>query len=273
MPRSLGLSDAYRLLLDGAVTLAAVEANGICIDVEYCREKVGWIDQKIAQAERRLKRTELYAAWHRRYGAKLAYGSMPQLRSVLAADLHVKFLKQTEGGEDSTDEESLRQVEVEGVDHLLAMRKLKKSRDVLGGFLRYQIAGRLYPSYLLHTVQTYRSCVAKGSKVLAARDFLTHPNGVPIEDVKAGDYVYCFDDDRSPALRRVLWAGKTGHRKVVRLHWVERANHGCGYLDVTPEHLVRLIDGTYEQAKDLAGADFRKPDESKHLPKVRVLSC
>jgi len=151
------LLDAYQLVHDGVVALSVVERNGMRIDVEYCKGKIDWLDWKIAQAERRLKATQLYYAWDARYGSKLKYSSAPQLRSVLYADLHVKPFKQTEGGEESADEESLRQTGVEGIDHLLKMRKYKKVQDFLRGFLRYEIDGRIHPSYMLHTVTTYRS--------------------------------------------------------------------------------------------------------------------
>jgi hypothetical protein len=263
--------DAYRLLQEGAEALSFVEEAGFRIDLEYCQEKLKWIDHKLQQAELRLKRSELGKAWQARYGSAWKHASQPQLKHILYQDMRVKAYKQS--GEESTDEESLLQTGVDGAQHVLTLRRFKKARDVLYSLIRYSIEGRILPSYLLHTVQTYRSCVAKGSKVLVVRDFLTHPDGIPIEDVRKGDYVYCFDDNLNPAIRKVLWSGKTGHKKVVRLHWSERGNHGKGYVDVTPDHLIRLIDGSYVQAQHLHNADFRKSDESHHLPKVRVLSC
>ena len=151
------LNAAYQLIHEGTVALSEVERSGICIDVEYCREKLAWLDQKSEQAERRLKRSRLYHAWSARYGSKLAYSSAPQLRSVLYADLKVKPFKQTESGEDAADVEALRQTGVDGIEHLIRMRKLKKAKDVLSGLVRYAIDGKLYPVYNLHTVATYRS--------------------------------------------------------------------------------------------------------------------
>lgn len=245
--------DAYRLFQAGSEALAAIERAGMRVDVEYVREKLEWLDGKIEQSRRRLERKELGTVWQRRFEGKTNWNSPHQLRAVLYDDLKVKPFKMTESDEEGTDEESLRQVEVDGVVDLLRLRRLNKVKNVLIGFDRYQVDGFLHPSFSLHTVQTYRSCVAKGSKVLVARDFLTHPDGVPIEDVRVGDYVYCFDDALRPALKKVLWTGKTGHRKVVRLHWSERGNHGSGHLDVTPEHLIRLVDGTYEEAQRMLG--------------------
>ena len=154
------LADAYQLLQSGAIALGEVELSGIAIDVDYCREKIEWIDRKTEQSKRRFENSKLCSAWRSRYGSAMKLGSVPQLRSVLYADLHVKPFKQTEGGDESTDEESLRQTGVEGINHLLRMRRYKKIRDFLSGFLRWAINGRIYPSFLLHTVQTYRSSAA-----------------------------------------------------------------------------------------------------------------
>lgn len=155
------LLDSYNLMHEGAIALAVAERNGIRVDVNYCREKIEWLGEKIEQAERRLRRTELYASWYRRYGSGTSLGSAPQLRSVLYADMGVKAFKQTEKGEDSADEESLRQTGVEGVEYLIRSRKCRKMRDTLLGFVRHQIEGRLYPFYSLHTVVTYRSSASE----------------------------------------------------------------------------------------------------------------
>src|SRR5689334_5155961 len=107
------LLDAYRLMQAGAEALAAVERNGICIDVEYCRNKIEWLDGKLNQARRRLERTDLAEAWRRRFGHKTNYDSAQQLSAVLYADMRVKPFKAGEkDGEGSVDEESLLQVGV-----------------------------------------------------------------------------------------------------------------------------------------------------------------
>jgi DNA polymerase I-like protein with 3'-5' exonuclease and polymerase domains len=142
---------------DGAAALAAVERNGIRVDVEYCRERVEWLGRKIEQAETRFRRTRLYDAWQRRYEGKLNLTSNAQLRSVLYADLKVRAFRQTEKGDDSADEESLRQTGIEGIEYLIRSRKYRKIRDFVKGILTYQIDEWLYPYFHLHTVQTYRS--------------------------------------------------------------------------------------------------------------------
>lgn len=119
-----------------------------------------------------------------------------------------------------------------------------------------------------------RSCVAKGTKILVARDYIQNPEGVNIEDVKVGDYVYSYGDDLKLTLKKVLWAGKTGHREVIRLHYNSGAG-GKGYLDVTPEHKIRVESGEYVPAVNLLSGDYRDTSRKgwKHTSKCRVLSC
>lgn len=95
------------------------------------------------------------------------------------------------------------------------------------------------------------SCIAKGSLVDVVRDVSKAPKGIPIEDVKVGDMAYCFDDKGLLTLRPVTWSGKTGHRKVLRVHWRGTGKRHRGHLDLTPEHPVRLTSGEYVPAGSL----------------------
>lgn len=153
-----GLLDAYRFLQQGAEALSLVERNGIRIDVEYCRTKIEELDERLRRSERRLARSELAAAWRKKFGDKTSWTSGQQLRAVLYGSLGVRPFKSTAKSDDgSIDEESLRSLDVDGIEHLLRARSDKKCKDVLVGFLKYQVGGFLYPNFLLHTVQTYRS--------------------------------------------------------------------------------------------------------------------
>jgi uracil-DNA glycosylase family 4 len=165
--------------------------------------------------------------------------------------------------------------ENEIVSKEVRIRKMMKLVNTyLSAILKFTVGEFIYPSFLLHTARSYRGCVAKGSKILVVRDFERFQDGIPIEEVKVGYNVYCFDDNMKPAIRKVLWAGKTGRKKVVRIYFTKRGRRGgTGYLDVTPEHKVRLSNGRYVKAKDLIGADYRGAKESKHCSKVSVLSC
>ena len=267
------LSEAYQLLQDGILAFARAEQEGMRIDVDYCVKKKAYLDKKIARLENKIKNTKFFMHWQKVYGAKASIDSNWQLAHLLYKVRKITPTKYTDSGKGSTDDEALSQIDIPEIKWMLEMRKLKKVRDTyLDAFLREQINGYLHPFFNLHTVKTFRSCVAKGSKVLAMRDFESHPEGVLIENIRKGDYVYCFDDALRPSIQKVIWAGKTGHKKVVRVHYTVRGD-GKGYVDVTPEHKIRLIDGTYVPAKDLLKEDRRSATDSKYLPKVRVLSC
>ena len=264
--------DAYKLLHDGILAFARAEQAGMRIDVEYCERQKLRLTYKMNLLEKEFKQTSFYKHWEHIFGAKTNTDSNWQLAHILYTVKKIKPAKTTASGKGSTDEDALSQLDIPEIKSIMQSRKLKKLRDTyLDSFIREQVDGYIHPFFNLHTVRTYRSCVAKGSKVMAIRNFLEYREGVPIEQIKAGDYVYCFDDNLRPAIRKVLWAGKTGHREVVRVHW-RGAKGNTGFLDVTPEHLVRHISGKYVQAKNLIG-DMRTFSESKHAPLVRVLSC
>lgn len=105
---------------------------------------------------------------------------------------------------------------------------------------------RLHTSYSITFSSSGRvGCIAGGSKVkTVGRD-------IPIEEVKVGTSVFSFDDNGLPKIKRVTWAGHTGVRKVIRLHF--KSTHGVkkSYLDLTPEHKVRIHTGEYVEAQNL----------------------
>ena len=263
---------AYRLLHDGTLALQRAESQGFRIDTDYCSRKIHQLERKMVSLEEEFKETSFFKHWEHSTSGKVNINSPTQLSNYLYNIKKLKPAKLTETGKGSTDEEALDALNIPELKTLAQKGKLKKCRDVLQGFMTEQVEGVLHPSYNLHLVVSYRSCVAKGTPVLAVRDFQKYPQGVPIEEINVGDYVYCFDDNLKPAIRKVLWSGKTGHREVIRIHYSSNGSHKNGYLDVTPEHRIRLIDGSYVQAQHLVG-DFRKESESKKIPKIRTLSC
>jgi hypothetical protein len=265
-------SEAYQLFHDGTLALQRAESAGIRVDMDYVNEKKIHLTRKINRLENEFKETKFYKEWETATKGKLNINSDAQLRNFLYNVKKLKPAKLTASGVGSTDGEALAQLNIPELNILADKAKIERLRDTnLDGFAREQVNGYLHPFFNLHLARTFRSCVAKGSLVLAVRDFLSYPKGVPIEEIREGDYVYCFDNNLNPAIRKVLWAGKTGHREVIRVYYSIHGR-GKGYVDVTPEHLIRLIDGSYVQAQNLIG-DFRTKDDDKHIAKIRTLSC
>lgn len=109
----------------------------------------------------------------------------------------------------------------------------------------------------------YSQCLAAGTKV-------TIPGGVKnIEDMKIGDWVYGFDNNRNLALRQVTWSGKTGVRKLYRLHWMTNGRT-VGHLDVTDDHKIRMRNGEYITVADLM--KIKPGKKSKHECGVSVMA-
>ncbi len=153
--------------------------------------------------------------------------------------------------------------------------KFRKLLDIQRKFMKnleeFQVDGRLRPDFLLAKsdvaraggseksggTTTGRLCVAKGTYIECPRDLTKNPKGIKIEDIKEGDLVYSYDEHGTLSLRKVLWHGQTGsNEETLRIEWKSTGSHKSGFLDVTPSHRVRKIDGTWVMAKDL------KPEDS-----------
>jgi len=266
--------EAYQLFHNGILALSRAESQGIRVDVEYIQNKRAHLTRKIERLERQFGETAFYKKWADTQKGIVNIHSHTQLSNYLYKIKRVRVLKETASGQGSTDEDTLKQLNIPELEKLLEIRKLKKVRDTyLDSYLREQVGGVIHPFFNLHLVKSFRSCIAQGTKILAVRDFIKYPNGIPIEEIRQGDYVYCFDDYLKPSIQKVLWAGKTGNKKIIRIHYSVKGGHGGGYLDITPEHKIRLIDGSYEQAQNLVG-DFREDwEKEKKLQKIRTLSC
>ena len=153
----------------------------------------------------------------------------------------------------------------------------RKSRSMQSAFLNnlvnYTVDGRVHTSFRLYKVDKggtvsgadeaggaasgrISSCIAKGSLIECPRDLTKFPHGIPIEEIKVGQYVYSYDEYGNLSLKKVLNAGKTGTKPVICINWKGSGNHGsCGKLKLTPDHLVRRLDGNWVRADELKAGD------------------
>lgn len=94
-----------------------------------------------------------------------------------------------------------------------------------------------------------RLCVAGDTPVMV-------PGGWKIiRDIRVGDLVYSYDTDQKLKLGRVSWSGKTGTKPVFKLLFTKGYKQKTLSILITQDHLVRLIDGSYRQVKDLKPGD------------------
>lgn len=263
---------AYQLIHEGMLALTEATRYGICVDVPYCKKQKKRLKSKIKIHKKKFFKCKMGKIWKKEY-KNPNLNSGPQLRNILYDKLGAEVVKTTtKSGSASTDKETLNLLlkDIPELKHLLETRRYKKGFDVLDGFLKEQVNGVIHPTFATHTTNTFRSCIAGYEKVFVVRDFLKHPQGVPIKDIKVGDLVYCFDDDLNPKIKPVTWQGKTGHREVLRVHYYRKGKKG--HFDCTPEHKVRLINGEYVEAQDLLKKQHYKK-KTKNEANCRVLAC
>ena len=263
-----GLSRAYGFLMRGLHTMGTIQANGITVDMRYYKQVKKDLTKRINKLEKYLTDGREARKFKDKYKRTINLASNPDLGKLFYEVLGKEPIYTNEKKINyKTDRATLETLNLSFVDKFLEMKKLEKARGTyLSQFARESFKGKMHPFFDLHIPKTYRSCIAGYEKVLVMRD----PESIPIKDIRVGDYVYCFDDNLNPQIKKVLWQGKTGHREIIRVHYYRKGKKG--HFDCTPEHKVRLINGEYVEAQNLLKAQHYKRT-SHQQSKCRVLAC
>lgn len=239
------------VMLPSVRVLARMEHEGVLIDQAHLEYLEKEFRQIMVETE-----AKVYAL----AGHPFNINSGQQLAKVLVMEQGLTISKRTATGQIAVDKTVLEELAKTNplAKQVFVYRKAFKAVDTVLKGIREAIVsdGRVHCSYHLTGTSTGRLCLAEGTPIEVVRDVSKYPKGVPIEDVRPGDYAYCYDANLQLRLRKVIWQGKTGHKRVIRVHWLGQGRKHKGYLDLTPEHQVRLSDGSYVQAKNL------KPNDS-----------
>jgi DNA polymerase I-like protein with 3'-5' exonuclease and polymerase domains len=151
-------SEAYQLFHEGVLAFARAEQQGIRVDLEYIESKKIHLTRKIERLEEQFKSTNFYKHWEHSTKGNININSNAQLSHFLYDIKKIKVERETDSGQGSTDDETLRQMDIPELESLLEMRKLRKVRDTyLDAFFREQVNGYIHPFFNLHLVRTYRS--------------------------------------------------------------------------------------------------------------------
>lgn len=254
------LEPGRKLFLDTSDVFLDMQMNGLAVDEEHYKTSDKDLTTKINTFTKQIAHAPEVLQYKKTYGKAFSETSPKDLQILLFEDMGIPSSKKTSGGSKSVDAEVLGEINHPIPKAILLKRKYLKLRDTyLAQFLRECTDGFMHPNFNLNMARSLRSCLAKGTKILVVRDFEKHPEGVPIEEIKKGDYVYCFDDNLNPTIQKVLWAGKTGHRKTIRIHYTRHRKELT--LNCTPEHRIRMIDGSYVEAQNLM--EIRKQNKLK----------
>ena len=157
--------DALRLLHDGALALAQVEANGMRVDVDYLHQAIADTNSDIRELEDDIRADPIFSGWRKRFGDKTNLGSREQLAVVLSKDLGYTGVVKTEDELDSersslykTDGSTLDSLDNPFVKMYVRCEQLKKlANTFLAGIARETIEGYCHPFFNLHIARTIRS--------------------------------------------------------------------------------------------------------------------
>jgi len=109
------------------------------------------------------------------------------------------------------------------------------------------IDGCVHTSYDITGTTTGRlACIAKGTMISYPDRINSCIGTKKIEDIRAGDEVYTFDDNNNCLIKKVNWAGRTGYEQCLTL--IYRLNGKEITLDTTYDHKIRLFGGAWREA-------------------------
>ncbi len=177
------IANAYKLMHEGTLAHAEIEAAGIRIDVARLDRTIKGVGDRIEQLTDRLKQDEVWTAWKRRFGSQANMGSRPQLGKILFDELGYKSTTVTKTGRPKMDKAELVRLDLPFVKRFLQLEDMKKLKSTyLMGVRREVVDGYLRPSFNLHLARTYRPSS-------------NQPNfqNIPIRDKRVGKMIRsCF---------------------------------------------------------------------------------
>lgn len=240
--------EAYSLFHDGILALARAEQAGLRVDMAYIERKKKSLTRKIERLEEEFKQTTFFKHWQHSVKGTININSNIQLGHFLYGVKKLKAPKLTLSGQGSTDEESLKQLNIPELNLLAERDKLKRLRDVnLDGFAREQVNGYIHPFFNLHLARTFRSSA-------------NSPNlqNIPIRD-----------EESMQTCRRAIYP-RPGHQLLeIDFKGIEVAINCCYNKDST---LIKYVSNpASDMHADLAKQIFKVDGFNKKIPEHYVL--
>lgn len=249
MPRSN--RQAYALIHEGAKAFAEMEAFGLRIDTAYLEGAMASTAARIKALDERLRDTEVFRQWRKRFGDRCNLDSREQLGTVLFEVMGYEctgYTAKSQESEDeadwrpSTDEDALERLDIGFVKGYLKRAKLSKLRETYLAGLQREVEGEyLHPFFNLHTVLTMRSSSSD-------------PNfqNIPIRNPEIGNVI------------RSCFIPRPGHR-LVEIDYVaaEVRCAACYHKDPT---MLKYIAEGYDLHRDMAAQCYRLPKDK--VPKL-----
>jgi len=239
---------AYKLFHEGIIAFSRAEQQGFRVDMDYVEKKKVELTRKINRVEKRFKETNFYKHWVHSFSSKVNIDSDTQLRVFLYNIKKLKPSKLTTSGKGSTDEDTLKKLNLPELNLLIQRSKLKRLRDVnLDGYSKEQINNHLHPFFNLHLPVTYRSSMDR-------------PN---LQNVPARD------EESMKICRKALYP-RPGHQLVeIDFKGIEVAINACYNKD---PNLIKYVSNLkLDMHADMAKEIFVVDGFDKKIPEHYVL--
>ena len=254
------LQDRYYEQIETARSIAKIQFMGACTNEQSRENLLKDFKEKRVSIEKEIFELVSVKTFESKFGRLPSLKSNSKDVSVILFDIeNLSSYKKTKKGNVAVDKEVLNKFAEKGS---LFCDLLPQYREYSGAESKMlkSYTDCVFPDGKYHTsfrfVETGRlGCIAKGTKIQVVCDRSKFPEGKNIEDIKEGDLVYTFDENMNLKLKKVLNSCKTGDREIIRIHWRSNGSKKIGFLDLTPEHKVRVLSGEYIQAKDLKVMD------------------
>ena len=152
------LDRARRLQLEGGWAFSDAELAGVVVSDEIYSKNYAILTDKIDKLRDKLLAAEEAVHFEAVMGRRMNLNSNDDLGHLLYNLYGYEPPKQTVGGGNSVDVESLREINIDFTNLLLVLRKYQKIRDTyLEQFIRESSGNIIHPVISLHIARTYRS--------------------------------------------------------------------------------------------------------------------
>lgn len=241
--------------------VANMEENGISLDREFAKQLSEKYNLKLREIESRFyhecekfqKTIADYRKAHKncKLSDPININSPAQIAILLYDILNYKSISKKDPR--GTGESILAEFKTPLTEVVLEYREIAKLLSTYIDKLPNEInpkTGRVHASFNQMGAATGRfSCLPAGTMINLVGE------QKPIEDVKVGDLVYCYDDDGNLRIRRVTRTWDIGERPCLDIKWQSSGNGRIGHLICTENHQIKTKSKGWVCAKDLKRYD------------------
>lgn len=194
-----------------------------------------------------LKYAKLFAKAAENAENKFNLDSPSQMKWLLRD--YLKYDIRTFDGDESTGVEVLERL-AKTEPQIKTLLEYRETSKILTGFLptyrKEEHRGKIYSTFNFDGTRTGRlSCIAEGTKILV-------PGGeIPIEKVKVGDLVYCYNEANKLTISRVSGVLNQGIKDTVILKYQSSGDGRVMDLVCTPDHKLKTKQGKWVEAQHL----------------------